>query len=86
MQGWPKRTDFGRCVKDLLKYRGWTVQELALLVGCSAGYLYRVLRGEQEPTWSLACAIADQLEFFVDMLRDDSFARVCPHCKKPPIA
>lgn len=80
---WKKQTDFGGCVRMLLRERGWTVGDLCILVGCSPGYLYRVIRGEQEPSWSLACAIADATEHPVSALRINRQVTLCPHCNQP---
>lgn len=70
MPGWRKQTVFGPRVRKALEWRGWSIRALAVLVECSEGFLGRVLRGEQEPTWSLACAIAEQLEVRLDDLAE----------------
>lgn len=57
-------------MREALERRQWSIRALAVLVDCSEGYLGRLVRGEQEPTWSLAVAIADALAVKVDELTD----------------
>lgn len=70
MAGWRKQKQFGNRVRCMMAQLGNNVADLAKLTGASEGYLYRVLRGEQEPTWSLAVAIAEVLNCRVDDLTD----------------
>jgi len=67
---WKKQKRFGQRVREALERRQWSIRALAVLVDCSEGYLGRLVRGEQEPTWSLAVAIADALAVKVDELTD----------------
>jgi transcriptional regulator with XRE-family HTH domain len=77
-----EKHSFGPAIKHWLKIRGWTVQDLAVRVDRSPGYLYRVCRGEQDPTLSLAVAIANALEVYLDALTDEKLRFYCPHCTR----
>lgn len=82
MSGWAIQKTFGSRVREKLAMRKWSVNHLATLVNCSPGYLYRIVRGEQEPSWSLAVNIGKALGVFVDELADDwgMNAEHCPYC------
>lgn len=79
MAGWVKQKGFGARVSIRLDMRKWTVRDLAVMVNCSEGYLYRVVRGEQEPSWSLAVNIAQAFGIALDELADH-FTLILDRC------
>ncbi|HUY47291.1 MAG TPA: helix-turn-helix transcriptional regulator [Streptosporangiaceae bacterium] len=52
---------FGAEVGHLLAARGWSLRELARRVPCDAGHLSRLIRGQKNPSRTLAARLAEVL-------------------------
>lgn len=73
---------FGARLKTLARQRKRALASLAIYAGMSPGYVYRLARGLQSPSWAAACALADELGVSVEEFRDRPAVSVCQDCQR----
>lgn len=75
------KTEFGRSFKRMLGLKMMKPKQLAARAQIAEQYVYRLLRGDAEPSFDVACRIADALWCRVGELREPPEASECDNCR-----
>ena len=65
---WPK-AEFGACLRRAREAAGLSQQALAVRAGVSVFAVSKIEQGAVEPSWPMACALADAMGVSLDSLR-----------------